>query len=161
MEIALVLLLFLIVGFIIFLFMKKVDVFIEECRNTSLQNPGNGENEIRIICENPMMLSYVLEKAEQQKEFEQTSFYFYTGSREAAKRALTNEICDIALFLAEPENPEGGEYQRKSCSFTPNPFLEARTGVEIEPVERQKTRMYVLWKEKNVTEIEHRMISIL
>ena len=76
MEIALVLLLFLIVGFIIFLFMKKVDVFLEECRNTSLQNPGNGENEIRIICENPMMLSYVLEKAEQQKEFEQTSFYF-------------------------------------------------------------------------------------
>lgn len=56
MKIALVLLIFLIVGFIGFLFMKKVDAFLEECRKASLQNPEKGENEIRIICENPMLL---------------------------------------------------------------------------------------------------------
>lgn len=162
MEAIMLLLIFILIGFIGFIIMKNVDAFFEERRNGQMYAIENREDIIRIVCENPIMLPYVSKKIEEQKkEFKRISFCFYTGCRDDIEKALADGNYDIALFIGEPGAGEDGCYRKKISSFVPASIYESLTGLDIEPVESERTVMYVLWNEKYITEIKRKMISVM
>lgn len=142
------LLVFLAMGIVGLFVMKRLDVFL--MKNIHI-NPEkrDEENIIRIACENPIMISSLLEKAEPMLgEYNKTSFYLYTGHRTDIKKLLENESVDIVLLMEDMHIEHMGNYEKKISSFFPHSLLEPMTGFTIEPLENQQMSMYILWKKK-------------
>lgn len=157
MNIIVLLLFFLGMAILGFAIMKKLDVFL--INNVQSKNDMNSEkNVIRIACDNPIMLTSILEKLETfSREYKEISFYFFTGYRTDIKKMLENESIDL-VFLMEDMNIGDKEcYGKKVSSFFPQPLTEPITGFTIEPLENQQMNMYVLWKKTHITE-EQRML---
>ena len=135
------------IGFII---MNKMDAFLEKSKQRSTLK--NREEVIRIVCENPIMLSYIFEKIEKnKKELDGIFFCFYTGCREDIEKILENGKYDIILLMREPSDKTYEYYEKKISSFAPASISEPLTGMKIEPIENQKATMYVLWNKKYIT----------
>lgn len=122
----------------------------------------NRENQIKIGCENPIMLSSLSEKIENHKqEFAGNSFSFYTGCREEIVQFLNEGNCDIVLLLGEMMVENYRYNIKKLSSFIPSSVYEPLTGIPIEPIENQSAVMYILWNEKYMTETKRKLISYI
>ena len=158
-----IVLLLFFVGMLIlgFAAMKKLDVFLAE---NAQKDSGmkSGENVIRIVCENPIMLSSVLEKLETfSKECKEISFYFFTGCRTDIQRMLENDSVDLVLLMEDMNVGDKESYGKKVSTFFPSSLSEPMTGFTVEPLENQQMNMYVLWKEKHITEKQRMLIPYI
>ncbi len=160
MELVVLLLVFIGVGMIGFFVVKKWDAFLEENRKPSMSTSENREDVIKIACENPIMLSAVTEAVGKTlKEFQKTSFYFYTGSGTDVRKMLENEKADMIFVMEEPGDKDKEQYGEKESSFVPASLSEPFTGLTIEPVERERKVMYALWREERITEKGRKLLS--
>ena len=165
MEIIEFLLLFLIIGILGFLLMKKTGMFLEEVeenRNLLKSVPQPGEQSIAIACENPVMLSAIncaLEKS--SNELHGISYRFYTGDRKEIQKMLEEHRVDVILLLEKADLKEKGNYGEKTGSFAPFTLSESLTGIIIEPVRKEQTTMYVFWDEGRITENQRKLLSYI
>lgn len=160
---AAILLPILILGAIIgFFILKKADVFLEEGQNRENDAVKSGENVIKIACENPVMLPFITEKIDRQKrEFSKISFYLFTGCREDIEKTLESGSCDLILLMGEAKAEEYKGFHKEVGYFIPSYVYEPLTELKIEPVEKNRMIMSVLWNEKNITETKRRLISVI
>lgn len=160
MELVVLLLVFIGIGMIGFFAVKKWDVFLEENRKPSTSTKESREDIIKIACENPIMLSAVSEAVgKDAKEFQRTSFFFYTGSGTDVRNMLEKEKADMIFLMEEPKEEEKKQYGEKESSFVPASLSEPFTGLAIEPVESKRKVMYALWKEECITEKGRKLLS--
>lgn len=157
-----ILLLIFIVWIVLsFIAMKKLDSFLRE-NVRSESDLKNGENVIKIACDNPIMMSSVSEKLDTfSKEHKDISFSFYTGSQTRLRRMLENESVDIILLMERLDAGITEEYGEKISSFLPHSLSEPMTGFVIEPLDDQQMNMYVVWKKEHITEKQRVLISYL
>lgn len=154
------LLIFIAIGIMGFIMVKKVDDYTEEIRNQKQDTLKSREDIIKIACENPMMLSCVSKAIEKkEKDFKKTSFYFYTGCEADLWRMLEHENVDMILLMEKPDIVNKEDYGEKESSFVPSSMPEPTTGLTVEPIENQQESMYVLWNENRITEGMQKLLS--
>lgn len=160
MEAIAYLLVFIIVVTVGFLAMKKLDIFMDENQREQ-QNQSECTNEIiKIACENPIMLSYVVEIIERQhKALETVAFEFYTGCREDIRQKQLSY--DIIMLMTEPEYGAFPDCEHKEGMFHPSFAVEPFTNQKVKPIEKQKSLLYILWNEKNMTEAKRTLVSMM
>lgn len=162
MEKAVLVFVVLMIGILGLGIMKRLSLFIGECHKQMEPSIDAGEDVIRIACENPIMLSCVTNALEEiAKEFEQTTFCFYTGGKKEIRRMLEEERIDIALLMGEMGEELSGNFQKRESSFAPSALLEPFTGLPVKPIEDRRKVMYVLWNERHVTKKQLRLLSNL
>lgn len=162
MEVVVLLLVFIGIGVVGFFAVKKWDAFLEKNQEQSMGRIEGRKDVIKIACENPIMLSAVSDAVGKTfKEFQKTSFYFYTGSGTDIRKMLENGKADMIFLMEEPEVEEKEQYGKKESSFVPFSLTEPFTGLTIEPVESERKVMYALWREERITEKGRRLLSII
>lgn len=160
METVVLLLVFFAAGIIGYLFMKKVDCFTEENGNLNHNGVDSADNVIKVVCENPNMLSGIILKTDNMEK-ELKSLCFYTGSREDIEKSLEKEDYDILLLTEEPNAPVYESYESKKGYYVPSSLTDQNIGFTINPVEGKQREMYILWKEEPLTETKRKLISCL
>ena len=139
METVVLLLVFFAAGIIGYLFMKKVDCFTEENGNLNHNGVDSADNVIKVVCENPNMLSGIILKTDNMEK----------------------EDYDILLLTEEPNAPVYESYDSKKGYYVPSSLTDQNIGFTINPVEGKQREMYILWKEEPLTETKRKLISCL
>lgn len=153
METIVIFSIFFIIVIIGLIAVKQVDAYMEKISVNQNEDMEIRENMIKIACENPVMMSSVSKAIEKEaKKLQDTSFVFYTGSRTDIQKMMKNEIVDIILLMNEAGIDNNENYGEKVSSFVSCSLEEATTGILIEPVNRNRTVMYVLWDKSHITE---------
>lgn len=147
-----ILLLLLVLSMFIFcwLFIRKLDAFLDENRKEQERQLEKGRNAIRIGFANPLAADSISDVLEQySRQYPEFSIFLFHGDVEDLLKKVVLHKLDIVFLPEQVDIPFDKEYNRKKVVLTSTPVIMKYGGLPIEPIANGNISQNIVWMEKN------------
>ena len=128
--------------------MKKVDIFMEECRREQTDRFQTDGLVLKIGFTNPLTADSISDALEQySRQYPGISVCLFQGDAEALLKKVSVHKLDIAILPEQADIPSDGKYKSKKVIMTSAPVIMKYGGLPIEPITDGNITQTLIWLE--------------
>lgn len=128
--------------------MKKVDIFMEECRREQTGRFQTDGIVLRIGFANPLVADSISGALEQySRQYPDSSVCLFQGDTEVLLKKVVVYKLDIVILPEQAKIPSDGKYKSKKVIMTSAPVIMKYGGLPIEPITDGNTAQTLVWLE--------------
>lgn len=126
--------------------MKKVDIFMEECRREQTDRFQTDGMVLKIGFANPLAADSISDALEQySRQYPDSSVCLFQGDTEVLLKKLAVHKLDIAVLPEQSDIPSDRKYKSKKIIMTFVPVIMKYGGLPIEPITNGNTAQTLVW----------------
>lgn len=128
--------------------MKKVDIFMEECKSSQMSQFQTDGMALRIGFANPLVADSISNALEQySKQYPDISVCMFHGDAEELLRKVAVYKLDIVILPEQADIPSDRKYKSKKVIIASVPVIMKYGGLPIEAITDGKIAQTLVWLE--------------